>query len=660
MTRTLLYSLKLLIFSFCLAAGSSRLAAQDQPAGQPETDRGVTERRVNAVWFRQTRGGYEGGTSPVSIRVFPNYSRTASIGVMEEFYNGTGEMWRTAAWIAALNAARVHNTTVVDHEFVVKVSGHIDGPSAGMLTTVAMLASLRGDEIRGDSTMTGTINPDGTAGTVGGIPHKMDGAQRAGITRFGYPVGCRSSMDHATGEMVDLNARAFDLGMEAQEIFDIYDAYEFMTGVKLQRPQAADETDMDLSTALRTKVDGWGLRIKTDLDQRIQNITQRAKADETANRMLSTIVLQLNQSYQEALDYQSSSLSVAAYYRFKECDSLARALEAMFDVIPAFATKKLESLDNHLKQIGMSSLAKLKAFQLQARASLQNRRLGGRIDAVNNMNQYAQGAAYFQMARDANFEFSQYVKNFEQFKSDDEKQAALQRMTWKFVSACLFYEMAGVNAEYAEDWLAIDSRLGEDVDVDSEQMEALARAYASAGSSCLSYFDALITKQAAQTQGVSLSVVQDTISLNDTLYPFAMSLAGYSEYAQTLFQTRNPVESVLFQLGSGMEAYLVSAGIVNKYYSLGGKFNQDGTVTLKNRKVIGVMLQRARLRALEEAGEMKARHGFIPDSVKVNFQLATALREGSDEDKLNALNAYWRAAYLCDLTVALTHPQPAN
>ncbi len=644
----------LLVLPITLTVIQPAIAQETSDVVEKDASRGNREVRVDAVWFSKGPKGYKGGTAPVSIRVFPNYSNTASVGVMEEFYNGTGDMWRTATWIAAFNAARVNDSTIVDHEFLVKVSGHIDGPSAGMLTTVAMLASIRGDKLKKNSTMTGTINPDGTAGTVGGIPQKMEGALKSGIERFGYPVGCRSSLDFETNEVVDLNARASDLGMEAKEIRDIYEAYEFMTGIRLKRPQSVPESELDLSTSLRTKVEGWSLRTQSQLKDRIAKIMADAEKNEVVKSMLDTMIDKLNTSFVEAQEFQSSSLAVAAYFRYMECDSIARALEAMIDVLPAFTGEDPTELDKHLARVNRSTLTKLKAFQLQVRGSLQNKRLGGRIDAINNMNQYAQGAAFYQMAETANFEFSTLLKNFEKLKKAGNEEALIQQMTFKFVFSCLYYEMAAVSAEYAEDWLAIDSNLGEPVEIDPSKFDALAKAYASAGTSCLSYFDALVTQEEAKAAGVSFANMQEKLSFNDTMYPFARSLANYSEYSYTLFNTKNKLELALFKLGSGSEAYIVSAGIVNKYYSLQAKMAQDGSVSIKNKKVIGVMLQRARQRALEEAGNLKEKYGFIPDSVKVNFQLANSLREGNDNDKLNALSSYWRAAYLCDLATTMT------
>ena len=42
-----------------------------------------------------------------------------------------------------------------------------------------------------DITMTGTINPDGTVGPVGGIPEKIAGTAKAGYKRILIPAGQR-------------------------------------------------------------------------------------------------------------------------------------------------------------------------------------------------------------------------------------------------------------------------------------------------------------------------------------------------------------------------------------------------------------------------------------------------------------------------------------
>jgi hypothetical protein len=202
---------------------------------------------VKAVWFRGTPGvKVEGGTADITIRVSPNTKDGASVGVIEEFAGGTGNQWRTATWLAAFNASRATGHSLIDHEYLVRAGGHIDGPSAGMLTTSTMMALLRGTPLLPGTTMTGTINPDGSAGPVGGIVQKLEGAKASGITRFGYPMGARNHVDLRDKSTVDLNEVGANLGLEVREIHDMYEAYEFMTGQAIKRPEPVEESALEL------------------------------------------------------------------------------------------------------------------------------------------------------------------------------------------------------------------------------------------------------------------------------------------------------------------------------------------------------------------------------------------------------------------------------
>ena len=49
-------------------------------------------------------------------------------------------------------------------------------------------------------TMTGTINPDGTVGPVGGIPQKVEGAADEGIKTVLIPAGQRNTESDEAGE----------------------------------------------------------------------------------------------------------------------------------------------------------------------------------------------------------------------------------------------------------------------------------------------------------------------------------------------------------------------------------------------------------------------------------------------------------------------------
>ena len=48
--------------------------------------------------------------------------------------------------------------------------------------------------------------------------------------------------------------------------------------------------------------------------------------------------------------------------------------------------------------------------------------------------------------------------------------------------------------------------------------------------------------------------------------------------------------------------------------------------------------------------------GFIPVAARLSYQLAGATREGDDDDKLAALQAYWQSAQWSELAARLAAP----
>ena len=66
----------------------------------------------------------------------------------------------------------------------------IGGPSAGLMFSLAVIDKLTPGELNGGDFVagTGTIDPDGDVGPIGGIPYKMIAAQEAGATTFLVPA----------------------------------------------------------------------------------------------------------------------------------------------------------------------------------------------------------------------------------------------------------------------------------------------------------------------------------------------------------------------------------------------------------------------------------------------------------------------------------------
>jgi len=65
----------------------------------------------------------------------------------------------------------------------------IEGPSAGAALTISTIAALEGKQLAPNVMITGTINPDGSIGPVGGIPAKANAAKDVGAKVFLVPQG---------------------------------------------------------------------------------------------------------------------------------------------------------------------------------------------------------------------------------------------------------------------------------------------------------------------------------------------------------------------------------------------------------------------------------------------------------------------------------------
>ncbi|MBM4124100.1 MAG: hypothetical protein FJ246_03955 [Nitrospira sp.] len=127
----------------------------------------------------------------------------------------------------------MERTPMIHHRGTVSVRGvaympsSADGPSAGAAMAVGFIAVFKGDTIRRGVALTGTIEPGGRIGPVGGIPDKIRAAAREGYRTVLVPQG---QLQNANWNLTPL---AMELNMTVTEVATIDAAYELMTG---QRP----------------------------------------------------------------------------------------------------------------------------------------------------------------------------------------------------------------------------------------------------------------------------------------------------------------------------------------------------------------------------------------------------------------------------------------
>ncbi len=118
----------------------------------------------------------------------------------------------------------------------------IEGPSAGAALTISTIAALEGKQLNSGVMITGTINPDGTIGPVGGISEKATAAKDVGAQLFLVPQGQGSQKTYSPQQtcqrigmityctteykanMIDVSK---NLGIQVKEVNTIQDALSY-------------------------------------------------------------------------------------------------------------------------------------------------------------------------------------------------------------------------------------------------------------------------------------------------------------------------------------------------------------------------------------------------------------------------------------------------
>lgn len=605
----------------------------------------VPERReatVDFVYFTGTPRTDEarGGTAPATLRVEKNTASGASVGVIEEFAGGTGIQWRSTAWIAAFTASGRAEQSFLANEFTVRSGGHVDGPSAGMLTTATFLALLRGDAVRPEVTMTGTINPDGTTGPVGGIPQKLMGAAAQGKKFFGYPVGCRQSEDLKTGAVVDVEALGSQLGVAVVEITTLADAYLLLTGVPLAVHAPIELEAMrvppDLLETTKIRVDMWRSTAEAGF-ARVQPIL--SAMDEPTRAGLRWITSPIFGAVQQATAAESAGQTIAAEHKWMEVATATAAAEDSLAILAAANAGKLDDAFNVLvPYLELEDQAKAMLGELGESVGTANNTVGA-VNAVLAAEGVVSALALVGAGKGGLASAVASIKQLETATTAQSIEANNQRVR-AFLMLLLKTAPVLARAEATLAAARMDIAFGGTSEqggapVHPERLASLAKAYASASAAGKAYFQAIVGLEESASGAFAFAEPRwATASMGTQL---AADFAGRD----------GAVERVI-ALAAGAEGYLSSAALQNKYYAL--EYKQG---VIARRPALTAQLAAARAGALAAAGDLQRLTGVLPSRVVTEFNYAEELREGSDDDKLDALAAYGRTAFAAELAAEL-------
>lgn len=203
-----------------------------------------------------------------------------------------------SARLASRVAAATLGVEWSEYDFLVSFrsdSTVIGGPSAGAVMALALTTALHNLlepntpwVLDASVAGTGTINPDGTIGPVGGIPAKAEGAKAAGIQHFLYPAGFDVATTQVGGRtvVVDMREHCDALGIDCSPAASLVDLLR-AAGIDVQEtdapiPGTTDYRD-DLEPSVAIQVQALQDRIDAVVaDARLPQLTvnERAQVEE--------------------------------------------------------------------------------------------------------------------------------------------------------------------------------------------------------------------------------------------------------------------------------------------------------------------------------------------------------------------------------------------
>jgi len=134
-----------------------------------------------AAFFTDDKGRPQGSLHPFTVTIQPGpREQDFRMGFFETDVGQLGPMWRAAAWMATSVGAFETGKDINSLRISWETNGRIDGPSAGGLMTASFVSGVLGHDMKSDVAFTGTINPDGSIGPVGGIQYKLEAVAKDG------------------------------------------------------------------------------------------------------------------------------------------------------------------------------------------------------------------------------------------------------------------------------------------------------------------------------------------------------------------------------------------------------------------------------------------------------------------------------------------------
>ena len=613
-----------------------------------QSGNGASEVIVRAAGYYKSGGVCGGATNPVYIQSTPNPRGEIQIGFFESSAEAIGQMSKASGWLAALVSTELLEEDLSKHQLSFSRTDRVDGPSAGGLMTSGLIALFRGDEFPTDDvSMTGTINPDGTIGPVGGIAHKIKGASETGVKRFAIPLGQRHDTDLCSGEVLDMVEVGRALGVEVAEVGDIREAYAFLTGQTLPRPPASPlpETLSDeLREAFRGIYQVWLQRYQTA--QRAVSGVQHTDFPKELKSIWRHGELFLESSEQEMRGGHEPAAFNRLWMAVLNAEFVARGVGAMqavrtggFPGLHAVVGNELAAVRGQLE----AGIGQLRGITISSVAD------AGAVATIGS--QLATALAYFDQAS-TELALSKEL-SLKKGKLDPKEIVTL---AFEALSHATLAQVIMDAAVLHKNWIGRD---GPPVIKAAAPVVSAWSLYSSAALSNLRYVDVLYTELEADARQQDLASMTTWIKRKDLTYLAAVGglQRGYDFY--DLFD--DDYVAIVAKLGALMGTLANSSLLIAQHYSIRVETDKLGRVVgFYSEPALKRMMALAEETAVRAAGEADAAtSGDSSPMLVVALDAARRNRDAaiSAQDTLTALGMFWATTLNARLMTRLARVQ---
>jgi uncharacterized protein len=472
--------------------------------------------------------------------------------------------------------------------------------------------------------MTGTINPDGSIGPVGGIPLKVQAAHDQGKRRVVIPAG------QLTPQIRELET---ELGIDVEEAANIYQAYELLTQKTLPLPIGFVDVAPTMSNDGIAAVQGV-----------IENLHQQYETERNGLN-LASISAAFKPVDQAARDSFATSRQAVSQGNLPSAYTQAR--EALVQI---WLLQNLEMTQTALAEFedkpwDMSILTQAWDPLIDEAQTLLQQLETAEVTTANDAITTSRAFGHLIVTlglREAAMKEVEILKTSE-VAQDPDSEVYRRALFYLAIAPTL----AEDQLKTAQDALSLNGIIP-GRSLDNREVTGFTNTLNVASVAGIKAFESLTIQPLAESGAEAFEIVAEDFKARDIRY--FLALAALDARGQVVEAMETPENAGLAKLGASQLAYLLSSVLVSQYYSLGAAFDPEletfgirSAVEFDNPRALISMLDLAEISTRGDIAMAQAAGNDLTQQILM-YEQAKFLREGTPADKIDALSKFWNAS----------------